>query len=1156
MSADDHDTPPHRWHARISVLRAALQPPTRSVAGTADPLATAWLFDSGNHDTVWLDLDDPAQRQLGSYELIEQIGQGGMGVVYRARQRELDRDVAIKLLSAGPWASPEFVARFQQEAQHAAQLQHPAIVTVFEMGELDGLVYYAMQLVRGESLAQHLEHRGGRLAERDAAVMMRTVAEAVAYAHSLGVLHLDLKPGNILLDESGRPRVADFGLARRIDPGTHIDNEYLAGTPGYMAPEQAVAGALALTPATDVWGLGAILYELLYGRPPFAGTDPRTALQSLQEGAVERPSTLAPVSADLEAICLKCLQHAPADRYASARALADDLGRYLEGRAVSVRPLGVVQRTLRWARREPVLAGTAGLALLALLAGITATLLQWQRAESNAATSNARLWESRREAALRLQQDGKGYEAMPRLLQNIEEQERGGHDDLAALDRRRLGMLMAQGAVLIDTIAIADANPLAVELSEDGNLLAIAFNDQSVRWYDTATLREHGRVSLRGRVSANGEPRTPMLLRFVDNHRLRVTLEWMSNLASPADGDTWLIDLDRNAVIEPPADFADFADAAYGADGRYALLRNHDGTAQLWQVAPWKPLSAPIIVTGGKRPVDYFPMQVGPGAAYAALLRPASREVLWSAPPDMERPRSLRFPGDAGISSWNHSRDGRWLALGDLEGRVFLMDTRTRALRTLPTSRGREITWLAFSEDDAWLAASSWDGTVYAFDVARGDSLVTGQMRHDFILQRVGLSRSHRLLIAAGEGQTALWRLPEIGPRAAPAQRIGAGPAEHGLTGRYPIAWSLQAGLLASAGLDGQVRLWRLPTSPMVPARAPRQIAETLQFDGRRLVDVEWNRLRLVSTTGAAATPWLTLAQPPGFAELVDDGRTLVVTVGPQLQVYDVPELRPRFAPIALPNSPQRLLASVDGTRVLLTFTAGGGATGMQEHIRQYDLRNGMPVPGAASVPGPLRMLAYSADGERLLAVGPDDATTTAWVSTGMRKLGEYPHDPFQPVRWGAFADPAQDLWLVMAADDARLGSDALLRWNPGSDAIQQHDTGQARPTGVITTAAGVFVAGHDHDLLAHGDGKLHKLERIADSTEAIEWLAASPDGRLIARAYRWEVELYDAASGAIVGPPLKPTAMRSMESAGLRSRVTAANCWHAPTRGAGCYGD
>ena len=255
MSDDPGRGATRRWWHRATLARLAFG--TATIADNASSTSSEeWLLGLPGREALELDLDDPAQREFGDYELLEQIGHGGMGVVYRARQRSLDREVAIKLLSAGPWASPEFVARFQQEAQHSAQLQHPHIVTVYEMGDLDGLVYYAMQLVRGESLAQHLQHHDGKLAERDAATLMRTVAEAVAYAHSLGVLHLDLKPGNILLDEAGQPRVADFGLARRIDPGAHLDNEYLAGTPNYMAPEQARVGAQVLTPGHRCLGTG------------------------------------------------------------------------------------------------------------------------------------------------------------------------------------------------------------------------------------------------------------------------------------------------------------------------------------------------------------------------------------------------------------------------------------------------------------------------------------------------------------------------------------------------------------------------------------------------------------------------------------------------------------------------------------------------------------------------------------------------------------------------------------------------------------------------------------------------------------------------------------------------------------------------------------
>jgi hypothetical protein len=639
-------------------------------------------------DMAKMDLDDPAQRAFGDYELLEQIGQGGMGMVFRARQQRLDREVAIKLLSAGAWAPEPLVDSLRREAQHAAQLQHANIVTVFEMGEHEGLIFYAMQLVRGRSLSQQLD-ADGALPPREAARLLRTVAEAVDYAHQLGVLHLDLKPGNILIDgNSGVPLVTDFGLARRIEQALERDN--VCGTPSYMAPEQARIDGPALTPATDVWALGAVLYETLTGHPPFEGSDAMDTVRLLLGAEVRKPTRYQPLPADLEAICLKCLNKSPTQRYPDARALADDLGRFLEGRAVSVRQLNAAQRLGRWARREPRVASGLGFAALSLMIGVTATTLQWRRADANASTASQRLWETRREAAMRASMDGNGHDALPLLLANIEELERGGDSDAARLDRRRYGMLAQQGVQLIDSIAVADANPLAVELNADGSLLAIAYNDRSVRWYDTGTLVERGRVDLQSRNAADGKPRVPILLRFAGDSLLRVTLHWYDNLTSPTDGDSWLIDLRRKVVVEPPAAFTDFADASFSADGRLALLRNHHKRVQLWQVFPWQPRS--LLTDPGKRgTVDYLSWQLGPRVS--ALLPLGMLQLELFRMPQFTRAGVVRMPDGVGVSAWNQSHDGRWIALGNFDGQLFLYDVDGQRLRSANSSTWSSAIW-------------------------------------------------------------------------------------------------------------------------------------------------------------------------------------------------------------------------------------------------------------------------------------------------------------------------------------------------------------------------------------------------------------------------------------------------------------------------------
>ena len=269
-----------------------------------------------------LDLTDPAQRDFGDYELLEKVGHGGMGMVYRARQKSLDREVALKLLAAGPWASADFIQRFRFEAQSAARMEHPNIVTVYETGSHEELHYFSMQLVRGSSLAARLRE-GGPYTPTAAARLLRTIAEAVDYAHRLGVLHLDLKPGNILLDEQGEPLVADFGLARRLDETIAAQGEEVSGTPSYMAPEQARAQSHRIGVATDIYGLGAIAYELLTGSPPFLAASPQETLQRVVNDVLSPPSTRRHgIARDLDAICLKCLAREPEDRYASATAMA------------------------------------------------------------------------------------------------------------------------------------------------------------------------------------------------------------------------------------------------------------------------------------------------------------------------------------------------------------------------------------------------------------------------------------------------------------------------------------------------------------------------------------------------------------------------------------------------------------------------------------------------------------------------------------------------------------------------------------------------------------------------------------------------------------------------------------------------------------------
>jgi WD40 repeat protein len=459
----------------------------------APPVANATVgFPAGETRTV---AEGPQRKvpYFGDYELLEEIAQGGMGVVYQARQVSLNRLVALKMIRAGEFASTAEVQRFRQEANAAANLDHPQIVPIYEVGEHEGQHYYAMKLIPGGSLAQHrdawclqpkLERGETRRRQKRIAAVLIAVARAVHHAHQRGILHRDLKPANILLDADDGPHVTDFGLAKRVggEPGVGAADGLtqtgaVIGSPPYMAPEQAGTGKV-ITTLADVYGLGAVLYELLTGRPPFKEESVTDTLIAVRHQEVVRPRSLnRHVSRDLETICLKCLEKQPERRYGSAEALAEELERWHRGEPIVARRSGGLERAAKWVRRHPAPAGLLGvvvLATVALIVGLLVVNHVVREAQAQTAQSRETLRRTLYATRANLIQMAWAADNMGRVFELLEQQRPGpGESDLRGFEWYYFNRLAHSDLRTIDLSGELSDSLIWTSLSPDGARLAV-----------------------------------------------------------------------------------------------------------------------------------------------------------------------------------------------------------------------------------------------------------------------------------------------------------------------------------------------------------------------------------------------------------------------------------------------------------------------------------------------------------------------------------------------------------------------------------------------------------------------------------------------------------------------------------------------------------
>jgi WD40 repeat protein len=805
--------------------------------------------------------DDQPWIVLGDCELFGELGHGGMGVVYRARQRRLRRSVAVKVLRGGKLAEETAKARFRAEAENAARLKHPGIVAIHEIGEEQGICWFAMDLVEGGSLDHII--RDQPMGTRAAAQCVAKIADAVQHAHDHGVLHRDLKPPNILLDFEGEPHITDFGIARRIELDGELGNApltqtgQLLGSPGYAAPEQALFGNADVR--TDVYGLGAILYHLLAGRPPFQGPTMDVVLLQLREGEPLSPRRLNPsVPRDVETICLKCLSRDPGKRYQTAAELKTDLQRWLDGRPIVGRPVSLVEKTWRWMKRRP---GTAALLSLMFLgtAGAFYAIDQSRRQESAARINEAsarmdeaaaKVLAENRNAELRLanqrtrdvldttelgqaeewfrtNQRDRGLEALARVLRRSPD-----HPVASA----RLGSALLHGGAVMPVLwpMIESEEVIELFLCDEGKRILVCHGVGAVmREADTGKeLRRYGP--------------TPG---YVDHFALspdgKTLCGWHRNPGSHLT--LWSVETsEKIKTIYHTGGLQ----AVFTPDSKFLLANITGNEAHLLDTA-----TGERTFPAFEHPAPVSACGISPDGRFAAT---ASTEdlFLWNLP---ERRLVAKLPQVHNTCQLVFSRDGNLLAAGTVAGELAVFPTNGEQSAIWKARHGDAISSIRFSPGGNRLLTASHDNTSALWQARTGIPIRAAMTHEDHVGRAIfDPDGSNFICTTSSEGTARLWD--------ANTGRALAQPLQHGERVNA-AAFDQDKSTLYTTGAAGAVSRWNILPAAPYPIRLEHQanvVSAAWAADGKQVATTSHDKNTILwdATTGAKQLTSLHRSQP------------------------------------------------------------------------------------------------------------------------------------------------------------------------------------------------------------------------------------------------------------------------------------------------------
>jgi WD40 repeat protein/tRNA A-37 threonylcarbamoyl transferase component Bud32 len=791
---------------------------------------------------------DRALPAISGYEVLSELGRGGMGVVYKARQTQLNRPCALKMILAGAHATSEAAARFLTEAEAIARLQHPHIIQIHHIGEAGGLPFFELEYVPGGGLDQKLD--GTPWPPDRAARLTEQLALGIAEAHRLGIVHRDLKPANVLLAADGTPKITDFGLAKALGSESGLTgSEAIMGTPSYMAPEQAGGKAREASPAADVYAVGAILYELLTGRPPFRGATVLETLEQVKSTEPVSPSRLVPkLPRDIETICLKCLQKDPARRYESADVLAEDLCRFQAGEPIVARRVGELERAWRWCWRNPAVASLgAGVVALLVIVAVGSTLAAWTfaekaqiesglRSDADKASRTAVAKAGELESSLYIDRVNRAYREWE--ANNVGLAERL-LDDCPA-PRRAWEWHFVKHLCHLNrlTFRAHTAGVLSVAFSPDGSRVASGAgpfdesrsdDEAELKLWDAATGREvlvlpGLKGAVRGLAFSPDGARLASASEFVYPKRGGLLTLW--DLAT------------RRAVLDRLESETSPLCVAFSPDGKTLavgsggyITREITGHVTLWDVSTGDKLFALRGQPGGVSSVAFSPDGKALAAASAGVIE------LWDLG-SRTKVRALRAH-ESFVYDLAFSPDGRRLATGGYDGTIKLWDPATGEPVMTIYGHTSKVSGLAFSPDGKTLASSSEDMSVRLWDPLTGRELAAFR-GHTSFANGVAFSRDGKTLASAGQDRTVkLW---DVRPSRPIVFRGHTAWVE--TTGFSHDGKLVASGASAFEGVDNTVRVWD-PTTGEPVQTFPGHVAAFFSREGRSLftysTDDKWH---------------------------------------------------------------------------------------------------------------------------------------------------------------------------------------------------------------------------------------------------------------------------------------------------------------------------